>query len=80
MTDGEPLECLLGLPVDAVILDLEDSVAAPAKESARVAAASVLADHPDRLIVRINPAETHWYLGDLGAVVPRRPGPRSGIR
>jgi citrate lyase subunit beta/citryl-CoA lyase len=63
----------LGLPVDTVILDLEDSVAAPAKESARVAAASVLADHPDRLIVRINPAETHWYLGDLGAVVPRRP-------
>ncbi|MGY2048007.1 HpcH/HpaI aldolase/citrate lyase family protein [Methylobacterium sp. JK268] len=58
---------------DGVILDLEDSVAPGAKAAAREAAAAVLRAHPDRLVVRINPRGTEWYLGDLAAVVPARP-------
>ncbi|GJD53476.1 (3S)-malyl-CoA thioesterase [Methylobacterium crusticola] len=66
-------EKALASGADAVILDLEDSVAAPAKPEGRAAAAAVLRAHPDRLIVRINPRDTEWYLHDLAAIVPLRP-------
>jgi citrate lyase subunit beta / citryl-CoA lyase len=60
---------------DAVILDLEDSVAAPAKPTARAMVPQVVGTHPGRaLIVRVNPRGTPWYLSDLAAVVPSRPG------
>jgi citrate lyase subunit beta/citryl-CoA lyase len=59
---------------DAVILDLEDSVAAPAKTVARTMVPVVVRAHPGRgLIVRVNPRSTPWYLEDLAAVVPARP-------
>jgi citrate lyase subunit beta / citryl-CoA lyase len=63
---------------DAVILDLEDSVAAPAKEAARHTVTQTLRElgnHPRRhdVIVRVNPRGTPWYLGDLAAVVPAAP-------
>jgi citrate lyase subunit beta/citryl-CoA lyase len=59
---------------DAVILDLEDSVAAPAKPTARAMVPEVVRAHPDRdLIVRVNPRGAPWYLEDLAAVVPARP-------
>ena len=59
---------------DAVILDLEDSVAAPAKPTARAMVPDVVRAHPGRgLIVRVNPRGTPWYLDDLAAVVPARP-------
>jgi citrate lyase subunit beta/citryl-CoA lyase len=60
---------------DAVILDLEDSVASTAKDGARATAAALLASAPDRpgIIVRVNPRDTAWYLSDLAAVVPGRP-------
>ncbi|MBV8457042.1 MAG: CoA ester lyase [Acetobacteraceae bacterium] len=63
---------------DAVILDLEDSVAGPAKEAARHTVAQTLGElgnHPRRLdvIVRVNPRGTPWYLRDLAAVVPAAP-------
>ena len=59
---------------DAVILDLEDSVAAPAKPTARAMVPQVVRSHPGRdLIVRVNPRGTPWYLADLAAVVPARP-------
>jgi citrate lyase subunit beta/citryl-CoA lyase len=59
---------------DAVILDLEDSVAAPAKPTARAMVADVVRAHPGRdLIVRVNPRATSWYLADLAASVPARP-------
>ena len=59
---------------DAVILDLEDSVAAPAKPTARAMVPDVVRGHPGRgLIVRVNPPGTPWYLDDLAAVVPARP-------
>jgi citrate lyase subunit beta/citryl-CoA lyase len=59
---------------DAVILDLEDSVAAPAKDTARAMVPAVVRANPDRnLIVRVNPRGTPWYLADLAAAVPARP-------
>ncbi|HET6183045.1 MAG TPA: CoA ester lyase [Acetobacteraceae bacterium] len=59
----------------AVILDLEDSVAAPAKPEARGVVAArlrALAGDPrlESVIVRVNPRGTPWYLDDLAAVVP----------
>lgn len=59
---------------DAVILDLEDSVAAPSKDAARAMTASLLPtlSRPG-VIVRINPPGTPWYLADLAAVVPGKP-------
>jgi citrate lyase subunit beta / citryl-CoA lyase len=59
---------------DAVILDLEDSVAAPSKPIARAMVPDVVRAHPGRdLIVRVNPRGTPWYLADLAAAVPARP-------
>jgi citrate lyase subunit beta/citryl-CoA lyase len=59
---------------DAVILDLEDSVAAPSKSIARAMVPDVVRAHPGRdLIVRVNPRGTPWYLADLAAAVPARP-------
>ncbi len=67
-------EKALASAADAVILDLEDSVAAPAKEAARAAVAAMLPQvaRPG-VFVRINPPETRWYLADLAAVVAGRP-------
>jgi citrate lyase subunit beta/citryl-CoA lyase len=64
----------LGTNADAVILDLEDSVAPASKDAARAATAAILAEssHP-ALIVRVNPRGTAWYLHDLAAVVPAGP-------
>jgi citrate lyase subunit beta/citryl-CoA lyase len=59
---------------DAVILDLEDSVAAQSKPIARAMVPDVVRAHPGReLIVRVNPRGTDWYLADLAAAVPARP-------
>ncbi len=59
---------------DAVILDLEDSVAAQSKPLARAMVPDVVRAHSGRdLIVRVNPRGTEWYLADLAAAVPARP-------
>jgi citrate lyase subunit beta / citryl-CoA lyase len=58
---------------DAVILDLEDSVGISAKRDARANAVALLKEYPDRLVVRINPRDTRWYLEDVAAIVPLRP-------
>ncbi len=64
----------LATAADGVILDLEDSVAAPAKADARAAVAARLRQGPaPHVIVRVNPVDTAWYLPDLAAVVPCRP-------
>lgn len=59
---------------DAVILDLEDAVAAVNKEAARAAVAALLPTlaRPG-VMVRVNPRGTSWYLADLAAVVSGRP-------
>ncbi len=49
----------------AVILDLEDAVAANAKDTARAALSCDFTDLP--VLVRINPAGTPWHEADLDA-------------
>jgi citrate lyase subunit beta/citryl-CoA lyase len=68
----------LGCGADALILDLEDSVAPERKEAARVGAAGFLAQTlpvqgRPRLIVRVNGLSTGLIDGDLDAVVPAHP-------
>jgi citrate lyase subunit beta/citryl-CoA lyase len=60
---------------DALILDLEDSVAASAKTAARAAIAAYLArpERPVPLFVRINPLDSAFVADDLAAVVAGRP-------
>ena len=65
------------LPVDEVMLDLEDSVAPAAKETARGLAVSALraGGWDGRLVaVRINGATTPWAYKDVIAVVGEAPG------
>lgn len=51
---------------DAIVLDLEDAVAPPAKEAARAAVAQALAAmDAGRVVVRINAEETAWFDADL---------------
>lgn len=56
---------------DAVILDLEDSVAAEAKDAARAALAKGFTHLP--VIVRINAYGTSWHAADLMAVAALAP-------
>ncbi|GEE00493.1 citryl-CoA lyase [Gordonia spumicola] len=51
---------------DLVVLDLEDAVAADAKDAARANVAAWAADHP--CAVRINSADTAWFRADLDAL------------
>lgn len=61
---------------DAVVLDLEDSVAPDGKSAARIAVAAALAG-PRRacrsIYVRVNPLGNVWCEDDLRAVLPARP-------
>lgn len=52
---------------DAVILDLEDAVAADAKHAARLALVESRLD-PRRVIVRVNPASSSEFADDLAAL------------
>jgi citrate lyase subunit beta / citryl-CoA lyase len=71
------IEKAIGSAADAVILDLEDSVAAAAKDGTRASVAAVLhsvtSARKQDVIVRVNPRGTPWYLADLAAVVPAGP-------
>lgn len=56
---------------DAVILDLEDAVAAEAKDAARAALAKDFTDLP--VILRINAHGTPWHDADVAAAAALRP-------
>ena len=63
---------------DAVILDLEDSIAPDAKSAARKAAAAFIADAAKstprpQLLVRVNGLQSGLIDADLDAVVPAKP-------
>lgn len=60
---------------DALILDLEDSVAAGEKQAARAVTAQMLAQPRSRqqLFVRVNALDTGLALADLAAVMPAAP-------
>jgi citrate lyase subunit beta/citryl-CoA lyase len=57
----------LATAADAVVVDLEDAVAPPAKAAAREAVAALLASHheAERIVVRINDEATPWFEADL---------------
>ena len=76
--DERKLQKALGSGADALLIDLEDSVAPEAKAGARRIAAAFLmvhiatADRP-RLYIRVNDLETGLTRDDLAAIMPSRP-------
>ena len=71
----ERMEKALGVGADALILDLEDSVAPEKKAAAREAVAAFLrrSGRPVPLLVRVNPLASGYLDDDLAAIVPGRP-------
>lgn len=71
----ERMEKALGLGADALILDLEDSVAPANKPAARRAIADFLerAERGCRLFVRLNPLDTDFFVDDLVGVLGSHP-------
>ncbi len=72
----ERMEKALGLGADALILDLEDAVAADARPKAREMVADFLSATLDRavkLFVRVNPLDSEDIGLDLRAIAPGRP-------
>lgn len=70
------LEKAKTLPVDAIIFDLEDAVAAEEKPAARHTLAQTLGAGgygPRAQLVRINGLETEWGRDDLGAIAAAAP-------
>lgn len=70
-SNGRALARARSLPCDALILDLEDSVAPDAKAAARTAVVAALADggfSPREVLVRVNAPGTEWYGDDLAAL------------
>ena len=61
-------------PADALILDLEDSVAAANRPAAREAVCGFLGEkHPQSIWVRVNAFGSEDFAADIEAVVPARP-------
>jgi (3S)-malyl-CoA thioesterase len=66
------LEKARSLPADAIIFDLEDSIAVDEKANARARLSEALAEGgfgPRARIVRINDAGTPWHADDLTAMI-----------
>jgi len=73
--NARALDKALGLPADAVIIDLEDSVGPEAKDQARAAAVEAIGrGFPGKITaLRINAPDTPWGLADLRAAVQAGP-------
>ncbi len=70
-SNARALEKARSLPVDALILDLEDAVAPEAKETARAQLAAALKEGgfgKRELVVRVNALETPWGHDDVKAL------------
>jgi citrate lyase subunit beta/citryl-CoA lyase len=75
-SNARAIEKARTLPVDGVILDLEDSVAPDAKATARAQVRDAVAAGgfgAREVIIRINGLDTPWWLDDLDAVAKARP-------
>jgi citrate lyase subunit beta / citryl-CoA lyase len=75
-SNARAIEKARTLPADAVILDLEDSVAPEAKPAARqqvMDAVTAGSFGAREVIVRINGLDTQWWLDDLNAVARAKP-------
>jgi citrate lyase subunit beta / citryl-CoA lyase len=70
------MEKARSLPVDGIILDLEDAVAPEAKADARARIEHAVAERQfgDReVIIRVNGLDTHWWLDDVGMASRAKP-------
>jgi citrate lyase subunit beta / citryl-CoA lyase len=75
-SNARAIEKARTLPVDGVILDLEDSVAPDAKAAARAQVRDAVAGGgfgAREVMIRINGLDTSWWLDDLDAVAKARP-------
>jgi citrate lyase subunit beta/citryl-CoA lyase len=75
-SNARAIEKARTLPVDAVILDLEDSVAPDGKATARAQVSDAVAAGAfgaREVVVRINGLDTQWWLDDLNAVAKAKP-------
>src|SRR5436190_22551617 len=75
-SNARAIEKARSLPVDAIILDLEDSVAPDGKPGARAQVSDAVAARifgPREVVVRINGLDTQWWLDDLNAVAKAKP-------
>src|ERR671931_235508 len=74
-SNARAIEKARALPADAVILDLEDSVAPETKAAARqqVMDAVTAGFGAREVIVRINGLDTEWWIEDLNAVAKAKP-------
>ena len=75
-SNARAIEKARTLPVDAVILDLEDSVAHDGKAAARAQVSDAVAGGAfgaREVVVRINGLDTQWWLDDLNAVAKAKP-------
>ena len=75
-SNGRAIEKARTLPVDAIILDLEDSVAPDSKAAARarvVGAVTAGGFGLREVIVRINGIDTPWHVDDLTPPPARSP-------
>ncbi|MBC8049410.1 MAG: CoA ester lyase [Chitinophagales bacterium] len=76
--DARKLEAGLNSGSDALVIDLENSIAPSSKAEARREAATFLAEFSrsssrPRLIVRLNDLDSGFCIEDLSSVVPERP-------
>ena len=80
-SNARAIEKARTLPVDAVILDLEDSVAPDGKTAARKQVADAVAAGgfgAREVVVRINGLDTEWWLDDLNAAAKAKPDAGAG--
>src|SRR2546430_10813672 len=75
-SNARALEKAKTLPVDGVILDLEDAVAPDAKSTARdqvVAAVKAGGFGTREVFIRVNGIDTPWFVEDLTAAIAAAP-------
>jgi citrate lyase subunit beta/citryl-CoA lyase len=75
-SNARAIEKARSLPVDTVVLDLEDSVAPEGKEAARAQVMQAVAGGgfgPREVVVRINGLDTEWWLEDVNAAAKAKP-------
>jgi citrate lyase subunit beta / citryl-CoA lyase len=75
-SNARAIEKARTLPADAIILDLEDSVAPQAKAAARQQVGDAVKAGgfaPREVVVRINGLDTEWWLDDLESIAHTKP-------
>jgi citrate lyase subunit beta/citryl-CoA lyase len=75
-SNARAIEKARSLPADAIILDLEDSVAPQSKAAARQQVADAVKTGgfgPREVVVRINGLDTEWWLDDLNVITHAKP-------